>query len=67
MYKKARIASRTRMSYFFCEKEAGTYGIKEKQEYKIGQNLSLRRRRRETINARRKSLPDLKDNSPGRL
>ena len=55
------------MSYFFCEKGGGTCGRKEKQDNKIGQNLSLRRRRRETISARRKSLLDLKDNSPERL
>jgi hypothetical protein len=55
------------MSYFFCEKEGGTCGRKEKQDNKIGQNLSLGRRRRETINARRKSLLDLKGNSPDRL
>ena len=55
------------MSHFFYEKETVICGRKEKQEYKIGENLSLRRRRRETISARRKSLPDLKDNSPGRL
>jgi hypothetical protein len=38
-----------------------------KQENKIGENLSLRRRRIEMLNARRKSLPDLKDKSPDRI
>ena len=55
------------MSHFFYEKETVICGRKEKQEYKIGENLSLRRRRRETISARRKSLPELKDNSQDRL
>ena len=44
-----------------------TCGRKEKQEYKIGENLSLRRRRRETISARRKNSPERKDNSPDKL
>jgi hypothetical protein len=40
---------------------------KEKQENKTGENLSLRRRRRELLNVRIKSLPDWKDKSQGRL
>jgi len=44
-----------------------TCGIKEKQESEIGQNLSLGKRKKEKRLARRKSSPDLKDNSPDRL
>jgi hypothetical protein len=55
------------MIHFICEKEVSTCRRKEKQQNKIGQNLSLGRRRKEKKRARRKSLPDLKDNSPERL
>ena len=55
------------MHHFFCEREIGTCERKEKHESKIGKNLSLGRRRKEKKRARRKSLPDLKDNSPERL
>jgi hypothetical protein len=40
---------------------------KAKQEYKIDQNLSRRRRKPEMINARRKKLTDLKDKSLDKL
>jgi len=39
----------------------------EKPENKIEENLSLRRRKIETQNARKKSWPDLKDKSPDRF
>ena len=39
-----------------------TCGRKEKQEYKIGENLSLEKRRIEKMPARRKNLTELKDN-----
>jgi hypothetical protein len=66
LYKKARIPSIERISYFFCQRRK-RYGRKEKQEYKIGQNLSLCRRKKEKRNVRRKSLPDLNDNDPDKL
>jgi hypothetical protein len=44
-----------------------TCGRKEKQANEIGKNLSLGKRKREKKLARRKSSPDLKDNSPDRL
>ena len=56
-----------RMSRFFCKKEEGTCGRKEKQESEIGENLSLGKRKKEKTPARRKSSPELKDNSPDRL
>jgi hypothetical protein len=40
---------------------------KEKPENKIEENLSLRRRRIEMLNAKIKSPPDLKDKSPDRM
>jgi len=55
------------MSHFICEKEVGTCGRKEKQQNKIGQSLSLGRRRKEKRRARRKSSTDLKDRNPDRL
>jgi hypothetical protein len=55
------------MSHFKCEKEVVTWGGKEKQQNEIGQNLSLRKRRKEKRHARRKSLPGLKDGNPDRL
>jgi len=47
--------------------EEGTCGRKEKQESEIGENLSLGKRKKEKTPARRKSSPDLKDNSPDRF
>ena len=44
-----------------------TCGRKEKHQNKIERGLNLGKRRKEKINARRKSVPDLKDNSPDRL
>jgi hypothetical protein len=44
LYKKARIASIERMSYSFVRRRMKC-GRKEKQKYKIGQNLSLCRRK----------------------
>jgi hypothetical protein len=55
------------MIHFICEKEVSTCQRKEKQQNKIGQNLSLGRKRKEKKRARRKRSPDLKDNSPERL
>jgi hypothetical protein len=52
---------------FFFEKEAATWVVEGKQDRKIGQNLDLRRRRKEKRSVRRRSLPDLKDESPDRL
>ena len=43
-----------------------TCGRKEKRQYKIARALNLGRRKKEKSNARTKSLPDLKDNSPDR-
>lgn len=42
-------------------------GRKEKQEYNIGQNLSLCRRKNEKRSVRRKSLLYLNDNDPDKL
>jgi hypothetical protein len=53
--------------FTFLKKEKDTCGRKEKQESEIGQNLSLGKRKKERRLARRKSSPDLKDNSPDRL
>ena len=44
-----------------------TCGRKEKQEHKIGQNLSLEKRKKEKRPARRKNSPEMKDNSQDRL
>ncbi len=44
-----------------------TCGRKEKQEYKIGENLSLEKRKKEKRHARRKNSPEMKDNSQDRL
>jgi hypothetical protein len=55
------------MSHFFYEKETVTCGRKEKQENKIGENLSLEKRKKEKRPARRKNSPELKDNSQERL
>jgi hypothetical protein len=55
------------MSHFFYEKETVTCGRKEKQENKIGENLSLEKRKKEKRPARRKNSPELKDNSQDRL
>jgi len=43
-----------------------TCGRKEKRQYKIARALNLGKRKKEKSNARTKSLPDLKDNSPDR-
>jgi hypothetical protein len=51
---------------FLCEKE-NLCRRKEKPENKIEENLSLRRRRIEMLNARIKSPLDLKDKSPDRI
>ena len=55
------------MSHFFYEKETVTCGRKEKQENKIGENLSLEKRKKETRPARRKNSPELKDNNQDKL
>jgi hypothetical protein len=54
------------MRHFFHQ-EIGTWVRREKQENKIGGNLSLRRRRTEMLNARIKSLQDFKGKSPDRV
>jgi len=54
-------------SHFIYEKEKVTCGRKEKQENKIGENLSLEKRKKEKMPARRKNSPELKDNSQDRL
>jgi len=41
-------------------------GRKEKHQYKIGQGLNLRRRRKEKRSVRIENLPDWKGNSPDR-
>jgi hypothetical protein len=46
LYKKARIPSIERMNYFFVRRRKKC-GRKVKQEYKIGQNLDLCRRKEE--------------------
>jgi hypothetical protein len=51
------------MSQLFGKKE-NLCPRKEKPENKIEENLSLRRRRTEMLNAKIKSRPDLKDKSP---
>jgi len=55
------------MRHFFCEKETVTCERKEKQENKTGENLSLEKRKKEKTPARRKNLPELRDNSQDRL
>jgi hypothetical protein len=55
------------MSHFFYEKETVTCGRKEKRECKIGENLSLEKRKNEKMPARRKNSIELKDNSQDRL
>ena len=55
------------MSHFFYEKEIRKCGRKEKQENKIGENLSLEKRKNEKMPARRRNLPEMKDNSPDKL
>ena len=44
-----------------------TCGRKEKQENKIGENLSLEKRKKEKMPANRKNSTELKDNSQDRL
>jgi hypothetical protein len=56
-----KIVSKMRMSHP-CKKD-NLCRREEKPENKIEENLSLRRRRIETRNARIKSRPDLKDKS----
>jgi hypothetical protein len=65
-FTQTRIASRTRISYFFCKKEKARLVRKVKQANLTGENLSLRKRRIETLNAKRKRQPGLKDKSPDR-
>jgi hypothetical protein len=60
-------ASRKRMSHFFYKKETVTCERKEKQEYKIGENLSLEKRKKEKMPARRKNSPETKDNNQDKL
>ena len=52
---------------FFYYEVIARWVRKETQENKTGENLSLRRRRIEMLNARIKSLPDWKDKSQDRL
>jgi len=55
------------MGHFFYEKETVTCGRKEKQENKTGENLSLEKRKKEKMPARRKNSTEMKDNSQDRL
>jgi len=55
------------MDHFFYEKETLICGRREKQENKIGENLSLEKRKIEKMPARRKNSTELKGNSPDRL
>ena len=50
------------MIRFFYERATVACGRKEKREYKIGKNLSLEKRKKEKMHARRKKLNELKDN-----
>ena len=52
---------------FFYEKETLICGRREKQENKIGENLSLEKRKKEKMPANRKNSTELKDNSQDRL
>jgi len=54
------------MRHFFHQ-ETATWVRREKQENKIGGNLSLRRRRIEMLNARIKSLLDLNGKGPDKF
>jgi len=51
----------------FHEKETVTCGRKEKQAKETGENLSLEKRKKEKMPARRKNLTEMKDNSQDRL
>ena len=55
------------MGHFFYEKERVACGRKEKQENKIGENLSLEKRKKEKMPARRKNSTEMKGNSPDGL
>ena len=55
------------MSHFIIEKEILTCGRKEKQENKIEENLSLEKRKKEKMPARRRNSIGLKDNSPDKF
>jgi len=47
---------------FFYERATVACERKEKQEYKIGKNLSQEKRKKEKMRARREKLIELKDN-----
>ena len=55
------------MSHFIYEKETVTCGRKGKQAKETGENLSLEKRKKEKMPARRKNLTEMKDNSQDRL
>ena len=49
------------------EKETVTCGRKEKQAKETGENLSLEKRKKEKMHARRKNSTEMKGNSPDGL
>jgi len=51
----------------FHEKENVACGRKEKQAKETGENLSLEKRKKEKMPARRKNLTEMKDNSQDRF
>ena len=55
------------MSHFIYEKEKVACGRKEKQAKGTGENLSLEKRKKEKMPARRKNLTEMKDNSQDRF
>jgi hypothetical protein len=48
----------------FRRRRQVTCGRKEKQEKEIGQNLSLEKRKKDKMHARRKNSPEMKGNNP---
>ena len=54
------------MSNFIYEQEIVACGRKEKQEKETGENLSLEKRKKEKMPARRKNSTEMKDNSQDR-
>ena len=66
-YFKHKREKKARVFVFWCEKKAITWATQEEKQEKNWRNLGLRKRKKETRNGRRKSLPDLKDNSMDKL
>jgi hypothetical protein len=48
----------------FGRRRQVTCGRKEKQENEIGQNLSLEKRKKDKMRARRRNWPEMKGNNP---